>query len=34
MRADDVHEHVPERFLNAIGVTVAVTYDLRFAVVR
>ena len=34
MRTDDVHEHVPERFLDAIGVTVAIARHLRLAVVR
>src|SRR5437660_3681666 len=34
MRADDVHEHVPERFLDAIGVAMAIASDLWFAVVR
>src|SRR5947209_2842070 len=34
MRADDVHEHVSERFLDAIGVAVTVPGDLRFAIVR
>src|SRR5437870_3024981 len=34
VRADDVHEHVAERFLDAIGVAAAVSDHLRFAVVR
>src|SRR5579864_7299272 len=33
MRADDVHEHVSKRFLNAIGVAAAVPANLRFAVI-
>src|SRR5262249_26906769 len=33
MRADDVHEHVPERFLHAIGVTAAVSDNPWFAIV-
>ena len=34
MRANDVHEHAPERFLNAVGVAGAVPGNLRFAVIR
>jgi hypothetical protein len=34
MRTDDVHEHVSERFLHAIGVTVAIARYLRLPVVR
>jgi len=34
MRTDDVHEHVPERFLHAIGMTLAIARYLRLAVVR
>ena len=34
MRTDDVHEHVPECFLDTIGVTAAVAQHLRLAVVR
>src|SRR5207237_4787818 len=33
MRADNVHEHVPERFLDAVSVAAPVSGDLRFAVV-
>ena len=33
MGADDVHEHVAEGFLDAIGVAAAVAGDLWFAVV-
>src|ERR1700736_7032815 len=33
MRTDDVHEHVSERFLDAIGVTAAVRRNLGFAIV-
>ena len=29
MRADDVHEHVAERFLHAVGMTAAVAHHLR-----
>src|SRR5207245_4625248 len=34
MRTDDIHEHVPECFLDTIGVTAAVAQHLRLAVVR
>ena len=34
MRTNYVHEHVPKRFLDTIGVAVAVSSNLRFAVVR
>src|SRR5438105_7613770 len=34
MRTNDVHEHIPERFLDAIGVTEAVARHLRFTIIR
>src|SRR5467141_1005399 len=34
MRTDDVHKHVPERFLHAVSMTAAIAQNLRPAVVR